>query len=95
MQIGGSTLREKFGYTPLPWRPPSHLGYGAYHSGMHEIRPQRPVLRPSLQLVAVDVLLRREPDEDEEEDEDEDEGSRKEDEEDEADEGESDDGYSE
>jgi hypothetical protein len=72
-------------------RPPSYLGYEAYRLVVHQIRLQRSDLRPSDHLVAVDVLLRREPDEDEE-DENEDEGSRKEDDDDE---GESDDGYSE
>jgi hypothetical protein len=56
------------------------------------MRPQRPDSDLPDHLVAVDVLLRREPDE--EEDEDEDEGGGKEDEDDDA-EGESDDGYSE
>jgi hypothetical protein len=62
---------------------------------VHGIRPQRPDSDLPNHLVAIDVLLRREPDEDEEEDEeeDEDEGGGKEDEDD--DEDESDDGYSE
>jgi hypothetical protein len=58
---------------------------------VHQIRPQRSDLGPSLHLVADEVLLRKEPDE--EEDEDENEGSRKEDEDDDEDDG--DDGYSE
>jgi hypothetical protein len=50
--------------------------------GVHGIRPQRPDSDLPDHLVAVDVLLRREPDEDEEEDEDEDGGGGKEDEDD-------------
>ena len=72
-------------------RPPSDLGYGAYHLGVRGHMSTTSDLRRSNHLVAVDVLLRREPDDDEEEDEDEDEGGGKEDD----DEGESDDGYSE
>ena len=73
-------------------RPPSYLGYEAYHLGVREIRLHRPDSDLSDHSVAVDVLLRREADE--EEDEDEDEGAGNEDEDDD-DEGESDDGYSE
>ena len=80
--------------TPLRAGPSSHSRLRGVPLGVHRSRPQRPDSDLPAHLVAVDVLLRREPDEDEE-DEDEDEGSRKEDEDDDDNEGESDDGYSE
>jgi hypothetical protein len=70
------------------------LGYEAYHLGVREIRLHRPDSDLSDHSVAVDVLLRREPDEEEDEDEDEHDGGGNENEDDD-DEGESDDGYSE
>ena len=85
---GGSILREKFGYTHPVRIHLLTLGYEAYHLGVHGIRPQSPDSSPPDHLVAVDVLLRHEPDEEE----DEDEGSRKEEDDNED---ESDDGYSE
>jgi len=81
--------------TPLRASSFSYSRFRGVPLGVHRFLPLHSNSDLPAYLLAVDFLMRREPDEDEEEDEDEDDGNRKEDEDDDDDEGEGDDGYSE
>ena len=94
---GGVASLGKNSATPLRAVPFSYARLRGVPLGVHRFRPLHSHSDLPAHLLAVDFLLRREPDEDEEEDEDENNGNRKkdEDDDDDDDEGQGDEGYSE